>query len=242
MKFAFNIDSKLWKFFDYAGDLVILNLLFILTSIPIVTIGASITAMNSILFKRREKRLDSVKDEYFRDFKANFKNSTIIWLIFLAFLFVCILNFNLVANINPENRNFIMIVIGAILAVMIMTVLYSFAMLARFDNDWLTTVMKAFVIGVMSFPYTIVIFLILAAGVLMSIQTYAAMLVASAVWIIIGFSLVGFLCCSMFYRAFRRFTFKEDLPEDTIDMEMYARRDYYREQKKKKKNAKRSGN
>lgn len=235
MKFSFNIDSKLWKFFDYAGDLVVLNLLFILTSIPVVTIGASITAMDSVLFKRREKRLDSVKDEYFKAFKENFKSSTIIWLIFLAFVFLCVLNFNLVSNTNPDNRKVILIVIGAILAVMFMTVLYSFAMLARFDNDWLTTVMKAFVIGILSFPYTVTIFLILTAGVLMSIQTYAAMLVASAVWILIGFSLVGFLCCAMFYRAFRRFTFREDLPEDTIDAEMYARRDYYREQKRKKK-------
>ena len=55
MKFAFNIESKLWKFFDYAGDLVILNLLFVLTSLPVVTIGASITAMDAVLKNERKK-------------------------------------------------------------------------------------------------------------------------------------------------------------------------------------------
>lgn len=236
--FSFNIDSKLWKFFDYAGDLVLLNVLFILTSIPVVTIGASITAMDAVLFKKREKKLDSVKDEYFAAFKSNFKNSTIIWAIFLAFLVMCVLNFNAITNANPDNRSTLLILIGAVLAVLSMTVLYCFAMLARFDNDWMTTLAKAFVICVMSLPQTIVIFLVISAGIMMSIQTYAAMLVASAVWILIGFSLVGYICCSMFYRAFRRFTNKEDLPDDTLDAEMYARRDYYREQKAKKKQKK----
>lgn len=240
MRFSFNIDSKLWQFFDYAGDLVVLNLLFILTSIPIVTIGASVTAMNAVLFKKREKRIDSVKSEYFKDFKENFKNSTIIWLIFLTFVFVCGLNFIFITNTDPANRGMLLILIGAILAVMSMTVLYSFAMLARFENDWLTTVSKAFVINIMSFPYSVVIFLVLVASVLISIQTYMAILVASAVWMMIGFALVGYLCCDMFYRAFRRFTWKEELPKDTIDEEMYARRDYYREQKRWEKEQKRS--
>lgn len=239
MKISFNMDSKLWRFFDYVGDLATLNLLFIVTSLPIVTIGASVTAMDSVFFKRKEKRTDDVKKEYIQDFKANFKNSTIIWLIFMVFVFTCGLNFAYVSNVNPDNRNLVMIVLGALLAVMFMTVLYSFALLSRFENDWLTTVAKAFVIGVMSFPYTIVIFLILTASVIASIQSYASIMAAAAIWVLIGFSLVGNLCCMMFYRAFRRFTRKEDLPEDTIDEEMYNMRDQYREQKRLKREKKR---
>lgn len=235
MKFAFNIDSKLWKFFDYVGDLVILNLMFMLTSIPIVTIGASITAMDAVLFRLKEKRSERVAKEYFGAFKENFKNSTILWAGFLIFVVMCVLNVNLIAQVNMQNRSILLMVLGAVLALMLMTVLYSFAMFARFQNDLVTTVTKAFIIGIMSFPYTIVIFLILLASVLMSIQTYLSILVAFSVWMMIGFSLVGYLCCMMFYRAFRRFTWKDDLPKDTIDEEMYARREYYREQKKQEK-------
>lgn len=235
MKISFNMDSRLWRFFDYVGDLAILNLLFIVTSIPIVTIGAAVTAMDSVFFKRKEKRTDDVKKEYIRDFKANFKNSTIIWLIFLVFVFTCGLNFVYISNTDPANRGFLMVLLGAILGVMFMTVLYSFALLARFDNDWLTTVIKAFVIGVMSLPYTIVIFLILTASVVASIQSYASIIAAAAIWALLGFALAGNLCCMMFYRAFRRFTRKEDLPEDTIDEEMYTMREQYKEQKRLKK-------
>ncbi|MCI8892346.1 MAG: YesL family protein, partial [Eubacterium sp.] len=103
MKFAFNIESKLWKFFDYAGDLVILNLLFVLTSLPVVTIGASITAMDAVLFKMKEKRTDDVRREYFREWKANFKNSTIIWLFLLSFVIFCAMNFQMAAQAEPEH-------------------------------------------------------------------------------------------------------------------------------------------
>ncbi len=235
MNFVFNIDSKLWKFFDYIGDLVVLNFLFLLTSIPILTIGASITAMNAVLFRMKEKRSERVAKEYLDAFKENFKNSTILWVCFIVFVIMCVLNVNLVSNISLQNRGTLLMILGAVLAVLLMTVLYSFAMLARFANDLLTTVTKAFLIGIMSFPYTIVIFLVLTASVLMSIQTYLSILVAFSVWILIGFSLVGYLCCMMFYRAFRRFTCKEDLPKDTLDEEMYARRDYYRAQKEQEK-------
>ncbi len=240
MKISTGMNSRLWRFFDFAWDLAVLNLLFIATSLPVVTIGASITAMDSVFFKRKEKRTDDVKREYLNAFKENFKNSTIIWGIFLVFVLVCGLNFVLVSGTAPDNRNLIMILLGAVLAVMFITVLYSFAVLARFENDWMTTLVKAFAIGVMSLPYTVVIFLILTAAVVASIQTYASILASLAVWLLIGFSLTGYLCCMMFYRAFRRFTRKEDLPEDTVDGQMYAMLSQYREKKKadreKKKN------
>lgn len=235
MKISFSMDSKLWRFFDYVGDMALLNLLFIVTSIPIVTIGASVTALYSVLFKRKEKRTDDVRREYIHDFKVNFKNSTIIWLIFLVFVIACSLNLLIVSNADVALRNQIMIGSGAIMAVMLMTVLYSFAVLARFENNWVNTVIKAFVIGIMSLPYTIVIFLVMTAAVVASIQTYASIMAALAIWLLIGFALTGHLCSIMFYRAFRRFTRKEDLPEDTVDEAMYHLREQYRKEKMLKK-------
>ena len=120
MKVSFSMDSKLWRFFDYVGDMAALNLLFIVTCLPVVTIGASVTALNSVLFKRKEKRADDVKREYIRDFKANFKNSTIIWVIFLVFLFACGLNLAIVSQTDLTYRNQIMVGFGAVLAVMVM--------------------------------------------------------------------------------------------------------------------------
>ena len=53
-KLILDINSPLWRFMGFLGDLVCVNLLFLLTAVPVVTAGASVTAMNAVFFKLRE--------------------------------------------------------------------------------------------------------------------------------------------------------------------------------------------
>ena len=99
-----------------------------------------------------------------------------------------------------------MILLGAVIFLLSATVLYSLAMLARFDNDLKDTVSKAFVISMLCFPYTIVMLLLMGVGFLISIESLLYLLYAFAFWFLIGFGLVGYLCSGLFLRAFRRFT------------------------------------
>lgn len=212
-KIIFDINSPLWRFMGFLGDLVCVNLLFILTSVPVITIGASITAMNSVFFKLREKRDNGLVRDYLRAFAGNFKKSTIIWLMFLVFLAVCVLNFNAVFNTGIPQKKVILIVLGAVIFLLSTTLMYSLAMLARFENDLKDTVAKAFLIGMMCFPYTVVMVLLIGIGFLISIESLMHLLYAFAFWFLIGFGLVGYICSRLFLRAFRRFTLKEDLRE-----------------------------
>lgn len=91
-KFIFDINSPLWRFMGFLGDLVCINLLFIATSVPVVTIGASVTAMNSVCYKLKEKRDNGLVRDYLRAFVENFKKSTVLWILFLVFLAGCVLN------------------------------------------------------------------------------------------------------------------------------------------------------
>lgn len=210
-KIIFDINSPLWRFLGFLGDLVCVNLLFILTSVPVVTIGASVTAMNSVFFRLREKRDNGLVRDYFRAFVDNFRKSTAIWLLFLVFLAGCFLNFNAVFNTGIPQKKVIMILLGAVLFLLSTTVMYSLAMLARFDNDLKDTVAKAFLIGMMCFPYTVVMVLLAGISFLISIESLIHLLYAFAFWFLIGFGLVGYICSRLFLRAFRRFTLKEDL-------------------------------
>lgn len=212
-KFIFDINSPLWRFMGFLGDLVCINLLFIATSVPVVTIGASVTAMNSVCYKLKEKRDNGLVRDYLRAFVENFKKSTVLWILFLVFLAGCVLNFNVVFNTDIPQKKVIMILLGAVIFLLSTTVMYSLAMLARFDNSLKDTVVKAFLIGMMSFPYTVVIVLMAVIGFLISIESLVHLLYAFAFWFLIGFGLFGYICSRLFLRAFRRFTRKEELPE-----------------------------
>lgn len=81
----FNYDNPVWRFMGKFFDVMILNILWVICSIPIVTMGASTTAVYYVTLRlvRDEEGSSTIKD-YFHSFKQNFKQSTIIWLILLV--------------------------------------------------------------------------------------------------------------------------------------------------------------
>ncbi len=66
-----------------ASDLLILNLLMLLGCLPIITIGASVTAGHFVALRIKREEGHVVAD-FWQSFKENFKQATVVWLIFLA--------------------------------------------------------------------------------------------------------------------------------------------------------------
>ena len=215
-KDLFKPEAPIWKFMELFVELVKLNIIFLLTSLPIVTIGASITAMNSVCFKLREKRVGYIVDDYFNAFRGNFKNSTITWIVFLCYLVT------LVMAINSRALNQGTIIMLGIASSMVLTVvIYALAMFARFDNGLLDTIVTASLIGVVGIPYIIVIMLMMIALTMATFTTYLTMFIALPMWILFGFSTVGYISAVFYLRVFRRFTDNKYLEEiDNIRKEV----------------------
>ena len=66
----FNYDNPVWRFIGKFGDLIVLNILWIITSIPIVTIGASTTAMYYVTLKLVRDEDGYTIRSYFRSFNC----------------------------------------------------------------------------------------------------------------------------------------------------------------------------
>ena len=84
----FDMDSPVMRFLSRMADLMIMNLVVTICCIPIVTIGASITAMHYVMLKLVRGEDGYIVKDFFKSFKQNFKQSTIIWLIMCVFIFV----------------------------------------------------------------------------------------------------------------------------------------------------------
>ena len=87
-----NEDNVVHVFLNKLGDIVIANLLFILCSIPVITIGPSLTALYHCMMRTVKGNNNGTTKTFFRAFKENFKQSLIIWLLTLAAGAVLILN------------------------------------------------------------------------------------------------------------------------------------------------------
>ena len=80
----FNMDNKFFVFMGRVADLILLNILCILCCIPIVTAGASITALYYVTLKMARDEESYIIRSFFCSFKQNFKQSTLIWILMLA--------------------------------------------------------------------------------------------------------------------------------------------------------------
>ena len=79
----FNYDNPVWRFIGKLGDLMILNILWVICSIPIFTMGASTTAVYYVTMKLVRGDDGYTLRNYFKSFKDNFKQATVICLLML---------------------------------------------------------------------------------------------------------------------------------------------------------------
>ena len=77
-------DSKFGRIFLKISYACCLNTLWFICCLPIVTIGASTTALYYTSFKIAKDEGSFITTMFFRSFKQNFKQATIIWMIMLV--------------------------------------------------------------------------------------------------------------------------------------------------------------
>ena len=84
-----NPDSRIYHVFETAWNLILVNLLTLLTCIPVITAGASLSAMYDVLLRIRRKEEGVIHRNFFQAFRRNFAQATILWamfaLVFLSF-------------------------------------------------------------------------------------------------------------------------------------------------------------
>lgn len=77
-------DSKFMFYANKASDLMGLNLLMLLFCLPVFTLGPSVTAMHYVLLKiLRDELEEGVIRTFWKAFRSNFKQATLLWLIYL---------------------------------------------------------------------------------------------------------------------------------------------------------------
>ena len=81
MREIFSSDSKLMKVLGKLFDIGYLSIVFIVFSLPVITIGASLTALYYTTVKVIRRDRGYVFQEFFRSFRLNFLNATVLWLI-----------------------------------------------------------------------------------------------------------------------------------------------------------------
>lgn len=156
----FSIDSGFYRFICRFIDLVKINLLWLLFSLPVVTIGASTVAAYSVLLKMVDDEEGYVARAFVKAFQKNWKQGIPMGIIFLVASYALYLDYEI--NRVSEEGSLILIIIGIISAfVIVMALIYSFPLLARYENSIAATIQNSMEIARRYFARTLLIVVLL---------------------------------------------------------------------------------
>lgn len=202
----FNANSPAMRFLSTVADLMVLNLLFIVTSIPLVTLGASITALNDTSIKLVTDRCESVSTTYLRSFRSNFRQGTLLGLAAVGLGLAMYAWYVVVDNLVASP-----VVKLALLAVLILlgyrvigTLLFVFAYQATFEDSVgrvLTTARKMSA----RHPFSALTVLIVTVLPFVVGFYYPQVFVWGVLWFAFGFSGIAFVNATIFARVFQRY-------------------------------------
>ena len=142
-------ENPVMQFIGKIGYSIYLNLLWFICSIPIVTIGASTTALFAATERIAHDRYENITGEFFRSFRINFKQSTIVWLILFTISSVMAADAYVLKIMHGENMVWtlltaIFLVAAAALVVVLM---YIFPLMAHFENTTFAMFKNSIMIG-----------------------------------------------------------------------------------------------
>jgi len=210
----FNMDGPFYRIGALIADVMILNFYWILFSLPLFTIGASTTALYYVMTRRISDREGYLFRDFWTSFKSNFKQATIIWLIFLAALTILLINIqniNLIGNI----KTFVYPVQIFFLLELILCYLYILPIIARFEISLKDSFKTAFFMA-NRHPLTSVCCIVIGCAVLL----------ASYITIILSLAAMGlyvFLTSYLFIRVFRKY--RPEIDQDPILINQIASED-----------------
>lgn len=189
----FNPDSPLMRFLTKLADLMILNLLFLLSCIPVVTIGAAWTALYYVTLKMVRDEEDSIVRGFFRAFRRNWKQATILWLMVLGLGAVIVLDIRFLNAMGDSATAAAMKTAVEILGVLgLMVLQYLFPGLARFEASTGNTLKNACLLAVGNLPKTLLLSGAAVGAVYLSCWSNLTISVAIVVWVLMGFALMAY--------------------------------------------------
>lgn len=194
----FGIDNKFFETLEKISNIVILNFLYILFSIPIITIGASTTATYFVAMKIVANEEGYIFRTFIKSFKENFKISTIVWIMIMLVGGVLILDFH-ISNAIPNSSisNIFKLILTMVSIIIIFNITYVFPIICKFDNSIKNTIINAILISIQNLPYTIIMSLLNLIPII-SILFFSNYLGYIAFfYIIIGYAVVS--CINSFF-------------------------------------------
>lgn len=133
-----SMDSKFMKFMDQFVDLLLLNLLWLVFSLPLFTVGAATAAASTLIFKELEGEPVPLVRAFWREFRRNFRRGTGLWLANAVALYALYLDAQLLGQ--SDDPSLVLLIVSIVsYAFVFLAFLYAYPLTARYENTVVKT-------------------------------------------------------------------------------------------------------
>ena len=170
----FNYDNPIWRFVGRIWDLFILNLLWIVCSLPVITFGASTTAMYYCTLKiARDRDSGGILSMFFHSFKDNLLQSTVIWVIMAFIGGILFFDIRFFSFYLSQGNTFFRMIVFTITCFLILLWLFIFLYVFPIQAKFINPVKKTFKLALlMSVKHLIRTVIILGGSILILVAVY----------------------------------------------------------------------
>ncbi len=194
----FDLDGPVIQFLNKVADLMWLNILTMICSIPLFTAGAAFTALHYMALKIVRGEECYITRGYFKSFKENFRQSTIIWLIVVLVAAILGTDLYIIEKSGIKFNSLLRTIILAFAVMAAFTAVMVFPVQAKFGNPIKITIKNAFTVGILQFPKTFAMIVLLFFPVALCWSTWRLFPVA----FLFGFSLPAYLSACLYNKTF----------------------------------------
>lgn len=200
----FDPDSPFMQALAYVGNLVLLNLYFLLCCIPVVSIGASVTALYTVTIQESMGKSGAVTGRFFRAFRDNFRKATILWLILAAVAAALVLDYFILTRTTFPGSKVLSILFVIVALIYLPTLAFVFPLQARYENTVLKTLKNALALGIARLPQAVAMILLNALPLIILYFNQVFFLRVIPLWAVIACAATAQLNAYILRRTFRK--------------------------------------
>lgn len=204
MKGLFHPDNPVIRFMIKLGYIWWLNILWLLCSLPIITIGASFTALNYSCMKLHKEE-GYLTENFFRSFKENFGQSTILWLIYL--IIGAVIGADLIFWNSSGRCKIVWALMVALGILYLISISYVFAIQSKFKNSIKKTIYYSVLLPFHNVKETILILITIVSVIYFNLTT---IFLVNFITINLGIGVISYLLAVFYISVFERYLPAED--------------------------------
>lgn len=200
----FDYEAPFWRFMSRVADLVIVNAYWLICSLPVVTIGASTSALYCVTLHMARGEGGGVTKMFFSAFRQNLRQGLALFFILLLPVALVVYEVWLYVS-GAVGQSLWMSVVFCMPAILVALITaYVYPLLAQFDNSVKNTLKNACLLAVGNLPFSIVMALLNLSAPLLFLFATSFFIRTCVFWLLLGGAVIALINSYLLRRVFHR--------------------------------------